>query len=84
MVLTQSTDTVNNVERVELLGLEQGDRIAFVVEGKEVGHTLLSYNDARLPQRWALAVTGYFTGTLLTGWNPAWARPPRLQVGFEL
>ena len=80
-----SADSVNNVERIELSGLVPGDRLTFVVHGFDIRHSLLTDSpDALLPQRWAVAVVGHFKGTLQTPLNPAYMRPPRLQVGQML
>ncbi|KAG2424606.1 hypothetical protein HXX76_014331 [Chlamydomonas incerta] len=71
-------DSVNTVERAELTGLAAGARLSFTVNGTSINHQLMSGapgRDTRLPQRWALAVVGHFTGLLQTHLNPAFVRP---------
>ncbi|KAG2500683.1 hypothetical protein HYH03_001449 [Edaphochlamys debaryana] len=73
-----SPDRTNPVERVQL-SLSAGDSITLHVVGHKLGSRLLSADpDAALPQRWALAVVGSFTGTLQTPLNPAFVQPQRL------
>jgi hypothetical protein len=73
-----SADSVNTVERVELTSLKAGDIINFVVQGTDIRHRLLTTDDAKLPQRWAVAVVGHFNGTLRSQYNPAYRTPARL------
>ncbi|KAG2500681.1 hypothetical protein HYH03_001447 [Edaphochlamys debaryana] len=78
-----SPDRTNSVERIQLT-LSAGDAITFHVVGFRFGSNLLtSDTDASLPQRWALAVVGRFTGALQTTLNPAFAQPQRLPA-FQL
>ncbi|KAG2494003.1 hypothetical protein HYH03_007930 [Edaphochlamys debaryana] len=71
-------DDSNNVERVELPSLSAGTQLTLVVWGKSINHMLRSDADAKLGQRFAVAVTGHFTGTLRSALNPAWVKPARL------
>ncbi|KAG2500609.1 hypothetical protein HYH03_001376 [Edaphochlamys debaryana] len=73
-----SEDRTNNVERIQLT-LNPGDTITFYVVGRTLGSKLISWDaDAALPQRWALAVVGRFSGALRTALNPAFMQPSRL------
>ncbi|GLI65615.1 hypothetical protein VaNZ11_009181 [Volvox africanus] len=83
-------DSTNNVERVELSSTNvlAGDRITYVVYGRNIRSKLLTGSDAQLPQRWAVVVVGHFNGTLRTQYNPAYIRPQQYltdtQVTFGL
>ncbi|KAG2492076.1 hypothetical protein HYH03_009572 [Edaphochlamys debaryana] len=82
-------DSVNNVERAELRGLRAGDNVSLVVFGAAVNHALLTAtgtgrSDTALPQRWALAVAGHFTGTLRSPLNPAYVRPQGLTDSLSM
>ncbi|KAG2424603.1 hypothetical protein HXX76_014329 [Chlamydomonas incerta] len=71
-------DSVNTVERAELTDLDDGARLSFTVNGTSINHQLMDSapgRDTHLPQRWALAVVGHFTGLLQTHLNPAFVRP---------
>ncbi|GIL44348.1 hypothetical protein Vafri_1858 [Volvox africanus] len=71
-------DSTNNVERIELSSnILAGDKITYVVYGRNIRSKLLTNPDAKLPQRWAVVVVGHFNGTLRTQYNPAYIRPQR-------
>ncbi|GIL44358.1 hypothetical protein Vafri_1861 [Volvox africanus] len=76
--LQTRTDNVNTVERIELTNLIANDLITFVVHGRDIRHRLLTTADAQLPQRWAVAVVGHFSGVLRSQYNPAYVTPNRL------
>ncbi|KAG2490938.1 hypothetical protein HYH03_010615 [Edaphochlamys debaryana] len=76
-------DFTNTVERIQL-NLNPGDNVTFHIHAYNLGSQLITGNpDAALPQRWAVAVVGRFTGALRTLLNPAFAQPQRLPA-FQL
>ncbi|KAG2444993.1 hypothetical protein HYH02_008863 [Chlamydomonas schloesseri] len=72
--LLPSPDRTNNVERVYLTYPPPGATLTITVRAHTLPSRLLSGPDALLPQRWAVAAVGYFTGTLATELNPAYVR----------
>ncbi len=76
-------DYYNTVKRVELTNLKAADLLSFVVKGTSIQHTMITSPDALLPQRWAVAVVGHFTGTLQTQYNPAYRTPSRLTTAVR-
>ncbi|KAG2444995.1 hypothetical protein HYH02_008865 [Chlamydomonas schloesseri] len=72
--LLPSPDRTNNVERVYLTYPPPGATLTITVRAHALPSRLLSGPDALLPQRWAVAAVGYFTGTLATELNPAYVR----------
>ncbi|KAG2496693.1 hypothetical protein HYH03_005110 [Edaphochlamys debaryana] len=81
--ITFAPDATNNVERTLLTNLTAGTDVAFAVFARRLGSRLVNTADAQLPQRWALAVVGHFTGTLRTRLNPAYMQPQRLPAFLE-
>ncbi|KAG2487047.1 hypothetical protein HYH03_014293 [Edaphochlamys debaryana] len=75
--LPAARDTTNNVERVRV-PVRAGDTVTFHVQATNLRHVLLTSDaDAALPQRWALAVIGQFTGVLETLLNPSYLVAPK-------
>ncbi|KXZ46205.1 hypothetical protein GPECTOR_46g274 [Gonium pectorale] len=75
-----SPDRVNTVERVVLSAPPAGAMITITVRAARIASSLLSVPDARLPQRFAVAVVGHISGTLVTRLNPDWvAQQPQAQ-----
>ncbi|KAG2483735.1 hypothetical protein HYH03_017390 [Edaphochlamys debaryana] len=76
-------DSVNTVERIQL-NLNPGDNVTFHIHAYAINSALITGDpDAALPQRWAVAVVGRFTGALRTLLNPAFVQPQRLPA-FQL
>ena len=71
-------DRVNNVERVYITHPSPGAALTITVTAHSLPSRLLSGPDALLPQRWAVAVVGHFSGTLASELNPAYVRQGQL------
>ncbi len=72
-------DRLNTVERVRLSGasVPAGAALSVRVTCTRMRSSLLGSSDGRLPQRWAVAVIGHFSGTLASRLNPATAVGPQ-------
>ncbi|PNW83456.1 hypothetical protein CHLRE_05g242750v5 [Chlamydomonas reinhardtii] len=76
--LRPAPDRVNNVERVYITHPSPGAALTITVTAHSLPSRLLSGPDALLPQRWAVAVVGHFSGTLASELNPAYVRQGQL------
>ncbi|KAG2430932.1 hypothetical protein HXX76_009902 [Chlamydomonas incerta] len=72
--LLPTPDRTNNVERVYMTYPPPGAALTITVRAHALPSRLLSGPDAALPQRWAVAVLGHFSGTMATELNPAYVR----------
>ena len=71
-------DRLNTVERVYITSPSPGAALTITVTAHSLPSRLLSGPDALLPQRWAVAVVGHFSGTLASELNPAYVRQGQL------
>ncbi|KAG2488318.1 hypothetical protein HYH03_013168 [Edaphochlamys debaryana] len=73
-------DRINTVERIQLMSPRANASIVFIVRAFVIRHKLLTdevtaAEDRALDQRFALAVAGFFAGTMQSKFNPAYVRP---------
>eukprot|EP00198_Chlamydomonas_reinhardtii_P011395 XP_001700732.1 predicted protein [Chlamydomonas reinhardtii] len=76
--LLPAPDRLNTVERVYITSPSPGAALTITVTAHSLPSRLLSGPDALLPQRWAVAVVGHFSGTLASELNPAYVRQGQL------
>ncbi len=58
------------MERVRVSQPPAGARISITVRANQIRHRTLGGPDSDLPQRFAVAVVGYFTGNIQSDLNP--------------